>query len=155
MIFQHTIDKVLSGEKCQTSRIWKDDYTFSWDEYDRDLRDVVLSMKAWDAGKIRHLYRVGQLLSVQPARAQKGVAKLRILELAKRDVRDFTDEDIAREGFEDRLSFFRVWYGMHFPPYLKLLNDGFVTEDWWLESMKAQAPEKNTALVIKFELVQP
>ncbi len=113
MLFIHTIDKVLSGEKTQTSRIWKDDYTFSWDEYDRELPTVVLSMKAWEAGKIRQLYRVGQTLAVQPKRGAKGVARIRILELAKRDVRNFASEDIQREGFEDISEFLRVWVSMH------------------------------------------
>lgn len=154
MIFQHTLDKVLSGEKCQTSRFWKDDYLFPSDYYDNEIRDVVLSRKAWDAGKVRHLYRIGQVLSVQPKRSAKGVAKIRITELARRDVRDFTDEDIQREGFESRLDFFITWYYMHFPEYLKLLAQDYVTPEWWLDAMKGQIPEKNTALVIRFELVK-
>jgi hypothetical protein len=152
MIFQFTIDKVLSGEKCATSRLWKDDWFIPSDEYDRDIKNVILSLKAWDAGKIRHLYRVGQILSVQPARGQKGIAKIKVLELTKRDVRSYTDDDIRAEGFSDRLSFYRTWYEMHFPSYLKLLSDGYVDYDWWMESRRAQIPEKNTALFIRFVL---
>lgn len=153
MIFQKTLDQVLSGGKVQTSRLWKDDYTFPSDEYDREWPNVVLSMKAWEMGKIRRLYQVGQVLSVQPNRGQKGIAKIRVTELARRDVRNFTDEDIRREGFETRLGFYKVWYGMHFPSFVKLLEDDFVTEDWWLDSIKAQAKTHNDALVITFELL--
>lgn len=156
-IFQHTIDKVVSGSKVQTSRIWKDDYVFSWSDYE-EPNQIVLSQKAWDAGKIRKLYYVGQTLSVQPSRGAKGVAKIRITGLAKRDVRDFTAEDIRREGFLPTKSgfvdFYRVWYGMHFPAYVKLLDDNYVNADWWLDSMKAQIAKHNTALVIRFELVE-
>src|SRR5690348_12450666 len=116
MIFQHTLPQVLAGQKTQTSRIWKEDYTFSCDEYDRDLRDVVLSMKAWDAGKIRRLYQVGSILSVQPNRGSKGIARIHILELAKRDVRDFTKEDIQREGFAYKHEFIETWIKMHDKP---------------------------------------
>jgi hypothetical protein len=153
MIFQHTINDVLSGAKTQTSRIWKDDYFFPSDYCDKTVYSTLLSRKAWGNNKVRRLYHVGQILSAQPNRGAKGVAKIRILELAKRDVRDFTDEDIAREGFVDRLDFFITWMYMHSKPYLKLLANEMVTEEWWLDSMKVQVPELHTALVIRFELV--
>lgn len=154
MLFIHTLDKVLSGAKTQSSRIWKDDYFFPSDYYDREIRNVVLSRKAWDAGKVRHLYRIGQVLSVQPQRGARDVAKIRITQLAKRDVRDFTDEDIQREGFTSADDFYKIWYGMHFPAYVKLLAEGYVNYDFWVESRKAMIPEKNTALVLNFELVK-
>jgi hypothetical protein len=154
MIFLHTLDKVLSGEKTATSRLWKEDWFFPSDEYDRDVKSVVLSRKAWDAGKIRKLYYVGQILSAQPNRGQKGVAKIRILQLQKRDVRSYSEAEIAAEGYGSALEFYKTWYGMHFPAYVKLLDEGRVTAEWWLDSMKAQIAKHNTALFIRFELVQ-
>lgn len=150
MIFQHTIEHVLAGRKSQTSRIWKDDYFFPSDEYDRTIKDVVLSRKAWDAGNIRHLYRVGQELAAQPARGQKGVARIRILELAKRDVRDFTQDDIVREGFTDERGFIQVWASMHDRWLWKLAMRQ--TFDFY-NAVRARPYEFYQALVIRFELV--
>jgi hypothetical protein len=158
MIFQHTIDSVLAGRKSQTSRLWKEDWAFPHDEYDSPVCDYVYSLKSYRAGGSRRPYRVGQTLAIQPARGKAGVGKIRITGLAKRDVRDFTSEDIRREGFSTTKSsfveFYRTWYSMHFPQYVRLLDEGRVTEDWWLDAMKAQVAAKNMALVINFELVQ-
>jgi hypothetical protein len=154
MIFLHTLDKVLSGEKTATSRLWKEDWFFPSDEYDRDVKSVVLSRKAWDAGKIRKLYYVGQILSAQPNRGQKGVAKIRILQLQKRDVRSYSEAEIAAEGYGSALEFYKVWYGMHLPPFLRLLTEEWVTPDKWLEMLSPQIAKHNTALFIRFELVQ-
>lgn len=161
MIFQHTIDSVLSGEKTQTSRIWKDDYTFSCDEYDRELPNVILSMKAFDAGKIHRLYQVGQVLSVQPARGQKGVAKIRILELAKRDVRSFTFAEIEKEGFEHAQDFIQLWAQMHDKAYYTTMpvktfdgNSYDSVYEKWLRGFSERPTEFYQALVIRFELAQ-
>lgn len=152
MLFIHTLDKVLSGEKVQTSRIWKDNYLFPSDYYDNEIRDCVLSRKAWDAGKIRHLYRIGQILSCQPARGAKGVAKILITELARRDVRDFSYEDIVREGFGNSNSpftwFFNVWADMHDKSLSKTLQRIGIT------ALSDRPSELYTALVIRFELVK-
>lgn len=153
MIFQHTWESVLSGRKSQTSRIWKDDYFFPSDYYDKTIYNHLLSLKSWDAGKPRTLYRVGQTLAVQPARGKKAIARIKVLELAKRDVRNFDALDIAYEGFDTRLDFYKVWVGMHFPAYLKLLEDNYVTSDWWLDATRGQVANHWTALVIRFELL--
>lgn len=161
MQFSHTIDEVLAGEQTQTSRIWKDNYIL--DESERYIHWVQIrgvstkkigyvSIRSRKTGKL--LYHTDQILSVQSARGAKGVAKIRILELAKRDVRSFTEEDIAREGFETRLDFYVTWYYMHFPEYVKFLAQELVTPEWWLDAIRGQIPEKNTALVIRFELVK-
>lgn len=148
MLFMHTWEKVLSGEKVQTSRLWKNNWHFQ-----DNIVYLTQEISERTLFAYRKQYYVGQILSVQKARGTKGIARIRVLELARRDVRGFTDEDIAREGFADRVSFFRVWYGMHFPAYLKLLADGYVDYDWWIDSTKGQIPEKNV-VVIKFELVK-
>jgi hypothetical protein len=153
MLFMHTIDKVLTGTKTATSRLWKDDYVFSWSDYE-EPNQVVLSQKAWNEGKIRKLYYVGQVISAQPARGQKGVAKIRILALQKRDVRSYSEAEIAAEGYGSALEFYKVWYGMHLPPFLRLLTEEWVTPDKWLEMLSPQIAKHNTALFIRFELVQ-
>lgn len=153
MLFIHTIDKVLSSEKTQTSRLWKDDYTFSEDENDRELPNVVLSLKAWEMGKIRRLYQAGQVLSVQPNRGQKGIAKIRVLSLARRDVRNFSYDDLIAEGFGDSDSpftwFFNVWTDMHD----KTLSPAIVRNYGIVQAVKDRPKQFYDALVIKFELL--
>lgn len=152
MLFIHTIEQVLAQKKRQTSRLWKPDYVFSWSDYE-EPNQIVLSQKAWDAGKIRRLYYVGQELAVQAGRGQKGIARIRITELAKRDVRDFTEEDIRREGFESIHEFLRVWVSMHDKWLYKKIEHfsqptnltGAITDN--------RPDELYTALVIRFELV--
>lgn len=162
MIFQHTLEQVLDGSKCQTSRLWQENWIVTYtkehkngyDTFDDVLYPISSLKEKYPYYPYRLKYRVGQTLSVQPNRGAKGVARIRILELAKRDVRAFDDSDIKREGFENALSFYRVWYGMHFPEYLKLLDDEYVTSEWWLDAKRGQLPRLNTALVIRFELVK-
>jgi hypothetical protein len=38
---------------------------------------------------------------------------MRITHLAKRDIRTFTDADVAREGFTSYAAFLQVWQQMH------------------------------------------
>jgi hypothetical protein len=149
-IFQHTIDKVLSGEKTATSRLWKDDYVFSWSDYEKP-NQIVLSQKAWEKGKIRKLYYVGQILSVQPNRGAKGIAKIRVMELAKRDVRLFWPEDIRNEGFKRRNEFLQVWISMHDKQVWRdTLNKTGVDYKHAVDQRPAALYQ---ALVIRFELV--
>ncbi len=154
MIFQHSLNAVLNGSKSQTSRIWKPDYVFSWSDYE-EPNQIVLSQKAWDAGKIRQLYRVGQVFSVQPNRGQKGVARIRILELAKRDVRTFDYTDIVREGFGASDSpytwFFNTWISMHDVSLSKeIANKTHVSV---IEAIKGRPLEFYQALAIQFVLI--
>ncbi len=152
MMFLHTLPQILSGQKTQSSRIWKDDYFFPSDYYDKTIYTTLLSHKAWDAGKVRTLYRLGQILSVQPSRGVKGVAKIKILELAKRDVRDFDESDIAREGFPNRTWFLHTWTEMHD----KLMHNtlDYAALEAWHEALKTRPAQYYTALVICFELME-
>lgn len=160
MQFNHTISQVLDKSKVQTSRLWHDNWELGYNgaknvpsAYDALYSFSIIETQEGKTLTYRKVYTVGQTLAVQAGRGKKGVARIRITGLEKRDVRSFTDEDIQREGFTDRLSFFRVWYGMHFPAYVKLLDEGSVTPEWWLDATKAQIAAHNTALVIRFELV--
>lgn len=153
MIFQKTLFEVLGKNKTQTSRIWKDNYVQSFISSESNLLRAVYTHHEKQPFN-RILYEVGQVRSVQPARGKKGIARICILELAKRDVRNFDALDIANEGFDTRLEFYKVWTAMHFPAYLKLLEDGYVTSDWWLDSIRAQVASKWTALVLNFELIK-
>jgi hypothetical protein len=108
MIFQHTLAAVLNNSKTQTSRIWKDDY---------DLQDeTLISRKSG-----RRLYYIGQGFSVQPGRGKKAVARRRITKLEKRDVRDFTEADIRREGYKKYEKFLDLWRSLHKDNYIALV----------------------------------
>ena len=133
MIFQHTLNDVLSGEKTQTSRIWKHYYRVQ----NSHMRFVDRHEKfgkrefyvLWSVNKsLRRLYEVGRTYAVQAKRGGKGLARIRILKLAKRDIREFDESDIQREGFDSFDSFYMLWQEMHDRNY--------------------------EALVINFELVQ-
>lgn len=150
-IFAHTWELVLSGEKTQTSRIWKDDYFFPSDYYDKTIYTHLLSLKSWDAGKLRTLYSVGQVRSVQKSRGTKGIAKIRILELARRDVRAFTDEDIKTEGFPHKTWFLHVWAEMHDKPMYNKLD--YAELGSWHEEVAKRPKQFYDALVLKFKLL--
>jgi hypothetical protein len=152
MLFMHTIDKVLTGTKTATSRLWRTEWgTLE----DMNGNIAIVYGKAPDSGKRRRkLYYIGQAVSAQPKRGAKGVAKIRILALQKRDVRSYSEAEIAAEGYGSALEFYKVWYGMHLPPFLRLLTEEWVTPDKWLEMLSPQIAKHNTALFIRFELVQ-
>lgn len=118
MIFQHTLDAVLSGKKTQTSRIWKPFYNMG--DSQRVFGQMMSSRETAKfqalyavTTSVRKLYEVGRNYAAQPARAKKQVARIEIVSLEKRDVTKFTDEDIAREGFNSHYEFLKLWQSMH------------------------------------------
>lgn len=153
MLFQHTINQVLSGAKTQTSRVWKDTWATSFVSSQSDaIRAIYVKRK--DKQPFHRLqYEVGQELSVQPARGKAGVARIRITELAKRDVRLFGDEDIAREGFQWTHEFMEVWTQMHDAKHYKW---GMIQypEIGIMSGLHQRPAELYTALVIRFELLE-
>ena len=74
MIFQHTWERVLSGDKTQTRRIVK------WDE---SLVRPPLTVITPDRAK----YQVGKTYAVQPARTKKGIARIQITGIRHEDAR--------------------------------------------------------------------
>lgn len=103
MIFQHTIDLVLSGQKTQTRRIVKNGERPIYDRW---------QIKSIRAGR-RLKWKVGKTYAVQPQRGAKGVARIELLEIRRQDVRDISDEDVLAEGFAGRDQFLNVWRQMH------------------------------------------
>jgi len=103
MIFQHTIDAVLSGEKTQTRRLVKAmDSTSGL--YDRDGYCTAMT----DGSRIGVVYRYekdgkfidfrrkwwpGNTYAVQPGRGKKGIARIRITGIRlQQDVRQISEE---------------------------------------------------------------
>ena len=142
MIFQKTLEHVLSGEKTQTSRIWRENYLPEY--FDGHL----LSVRN-PRGIL--LYYIGQELSVQPNRGMKGIARIRIQELHKADVRDFDADDFQREMLSDIL-FYKTWASMHDKAHYKTTETHSTNE--WIKRLNLRHEERYTALVFIFELVK-
>ena len=94
-IFKHTLPKVMSGRKTQTSRLFK--------EGER-LFTVGDTITVY-SDKGRPKWQTGKTYAIQPEYGTKQVGRYRCLHLAKRDVRDFTQEDAEREGFDSLYEF--------------------------------------------------
>lgn len=166
MIFQHTWEKVLSGEKTQTRRIVKPGDAFTTPlsmgiigphrgrvvttlpNYARPPRgfDNIYSVMN---GK-RTVYQVGKTYAVQSGRGQKAVARIRILSIKREDVREISDEDVKAEGFESRVTFFKVWCDMHDSEVLKHPME-WVMENAYLWLRPAECYE---AWALTFEVVK-
>jgi len=104
MIFQYTLDLLLSGRKTQTCRIAK------------------LSEKAVRAsdGTIeavtlngRDKYRVGKTYAVQPSRNESAVARIKLIGLEHKKVSAITPKEAQAEGYANREEFFEVWRTIH------------------------------------------
>lgn len=98
-------------------------------------------------------WEVGHTYAVQPARNRKAVARIRITEICREDVRHIGAEDVVAEGFLSRFAFWRVWCGMHDKAALPLVNDalnGGAASKAWHE----RPDERYQAWVLSFELVK-
>lgn len=83
MIFRHTLEQVLSGKKTQTRRRIKPDRRFP--------------------------YHAGKSYSVQPGRAQSGVARIEILAVRQQSLGKMTHEDALAEGFANVSDYRQLW----------------------------------------------
>lgn len=161
-IFQHTLQQVLDCTKTQTARIWKDYYRIgdSRNPYENQHHfhghGSFFTLWSVKSGSPRIVYTFGGTYSVQPGRGQKGVGLMRIQKLWKQDVREYTDDDVRREGFSAapiaaRTRFLELWCKMHdIKAYDTSGNAG-----WWLsEYLPTRPDELYTALCMQFKLVQ-
>lgn len=113
MIFQHTIDKVLSGEKTQTRRIVKPG----------DVRVCVESpFGGWQPVKITGIgkynqsiirWEIGNTYALQRGRGVKAEGRIRITGIRREDVRDISEADVKAEGFASYEHFVQTWSYMH------------------------------------------
>ena len=104
MIFQHTLNKVLSGDKWHTRRIIDDG---KW------IRDNSTQLFIAIKRNGRTLYAVGNTYAVQPARGKPAVARIRITGMRLEPVTSITIEDAIAEGFESCKEFFNAWVEIH------------------------------------------
>lgn len=174
MIFQHTWEKVLSGEKTVTSRLPKKGETAqiqSWfiKEPGEGLVMPFGKLKDWHQvlavytpnGRLK--WAVGKTYAVQTGRNQKGVARIRILEMWREDVREITAESACEEGCHGLIDFWNLWRMMHDGEHIVVVvPSGQSIEDSYREALRpARAGEeylrnlakRYDAWRIRFELV--
>lgn len=163
MIFQHTWQSVIENRKTQTARLVKDGQFFEpEDSYEEDGAIVhqPAGVWRWVNGKDTAVgvWVVGRTYAVQPGRGKSAVARIRILSITRRDVRDYTAEDATREGFDNRVAFMVTYMSMNdkvampkFRDY-DFPSDGFTTAMSFLRSRPA---ERYDAWVLTFALVTP
>ncbi len=104
MIFQHTLDLVLSGRKTATSRLAKAGETV----VRGDNGEIVAVLY-----RGRERYRIGKVYAVQPARAKPAVAQVRLLGIQAQRASETTAEQARAEGVESREAFFAMWRTVH------------------------------------------
>lgn len=125
MIFQHTIDKVLSGDQTQKRLLVKPFEVYI--ETTKGVKGVFLdNIKVSDRPK----YIVGKTYAAQPARGKPAVARIRITDIRREDVRGMGREDAITEGFENVYDFWETWTRMHDP----LANFAYNDKDaYWIQ----------------------
>ncbi|MBZ0290671.1 MAG: hypothetical protein K8I30_23805 [Anaerolineae bacterium] len=101
MIFAHTLDKVICGEKWQTRRLVKPGETL-------DSAQIRVSNQSQ-----RTVYEVGKSYAVQPNRGQKAVARILLTGLRREMVLSINDEDARAEGFPSKAEFVAAWQKIH------------------------------------------
>lgn len=83
MVFQHTLEQVLSGKKTQTRRRIKPDKKF--------------------------IYRVGKVYAIQPKRGKPAVAKFEATAIRKQRLGEMTHEEALAEGFKGIADYQKLW----------------------------------------------
>lgn len=146
MLFQHTIDKVLSGEKTQTRRI-----VGSRDEfYEPPEGDLPAAVFRWQSGGgSKPVYIVGKDYAVQPGRGKPAVARIRVTGLRREDVRVISGIDIKAEGFNSYRDFMWTWISMHDKSHARMIERNELNTDFGVSHRPAKFYD---AWVIEFEL---
>lgn len=93
MIFQHTLDLVLSGRKTQTRRVVRPS--------DSAVTGPDGAVVAVLSGG-REKWRVGGTYAVQPGRTQPAVARIRVTALRREPARQISEADALAEGATSR-----------------------------------------------------
>lgn len=131
MLFIHTWEKVLSGEKTQTRRVVKPlhcAWANSYDEHDDPIEITHVANVIDDPGSYKtvELYRIGKTYAVCPGRGKTQVARIRITDIRREDVRNISDSDALAEGFKSYREFLALWVRMH-------------DKNWWMPKMNNDA----------------
>jgi hypothetical protein len=101
MIFAHTLDKVICGEKWQTRRIVK-----AGEAFDLSQQRVRVNDK-------RTVYEIGKTYAVQPNRGKKAIARIRLTDVRREKIGVISEADARAEGFASRDEFLKTWRDIH------------------------------------------
>lgn len=159
MIFQYTIEKVLSGAKTQTRRLQH--YNSS------AFTDNGVIWQVYNTDKIRaSTWTVGKTYAIQPGRGKKSVGRIQITGIRHEDVRNISEDDAKTEGFAYTTEFLSKWAEMHdggfnfyFDPNIvdyRVWHDrrwDAVGYDTLLEILASRPSERYQAWVLEFKLV--
>lgn len=160
MIFQHTIDKVLSGQKTQTRRLVSVNDVelvrpLPQDKMFFQRGETFVAYPATETRPVtgierngRRWHYVGQEIAAQPGRGKPAAARIRITDIRREDVRHISVEDVWAEGFLSKFEFIQTWVSMHDKPVLRY-------PDWKLTSLSARPADRYDAWALTFELVTP
>lgn len=153
MIFQHTWEKVLSGEKTQTRRLfkagdygWMCGYSNEIDPTTGRTGFIYSSVSNQQDGKIINRWLVGKTYAIQPGRGMKAVGRIQIIGIRCQDVRKISLVDVRAEGFEARYQFLDVWAAMH-DPYM-------LTKRAWFDEWSDRPSDLYRAWVLHFSVVK-
>jgi hypothetical protein len=103
MIFAHTIDQILCGEKSQTRRLVKPEESLIVSDGNIQVRGRT--------GRV--MYQTGKTYAVQPGRGKKAVARILLKQIRRETLASITDMDARAEGFSSVEYFFALWRRIH------------------------------------------
>jgi hypothetical protein len=106
MIFSHTLDLLLVHRKSQTRRVKKPHEALIH-------HNGMWRVESKSEKSHRIAYNVGQTYAVQPGRAKKAVAYIKLTGIREEAVGDISESDAIAEGFDSREAFFATWRGIH------------------------------------------
>jgi hypothetical protein len=170
VIFQHTFEAVLSGKKTQTRRIAAPEPNgescagFEMISYPMGIKAVVRGSR--DDMKWNVKWQVNKDYAVCPGRGKSQVARIRLTDIRREDVRCISEQDAVAEALYSPFEFLEVWTHMHDKPAWNAQNNtdfsdgdesGRISHSAaWMSWLKGTRPaERYQAWVLTFELVQP
>lgn len=163
MIFEHTWQAVLEGRKTQTRRLasLEDDYP----HYAPDGSiDVVYNANYKRKNILSAKYAVGKTYAVQVGRGKPAIARIRLIDIRREDVREMYSDDWIAEGFQDQGEFMEIWCKMHdatfYKSYQKILEGNrrydvqMIAWQMFIEQTQQRPIEFYDAWALEFELVR-
>mgnify|MGYP006921307232 CR=1 FL=1 len=159
MIFQHTIDKVLNGEKTQTRRIVKPNHIVGRIPPNTPLEFMSVGQSWGDIVAVRSnvsytdIYAIGKTYAVQRGRGVKAEGRIRIIDIRREDVRNISETDALAEGFSGHLDFLYTWIGMHDKGYLETFRYAVDMGRLYEHGFRERPAARYDAWVIEFMLV--
>lgn len=157
MLFQHTWQSVVNGQKKQTRRLIQSGDIPLFDESNPD-RPILKVIRTADGGVPKTLYEVGQTHSVQPGIGKKTMGHIRLTAIGRERLQDISDSDILQEipasstvansndPFTAQQAFTELWAKTHTTPGSRWEDN---PEVWVLHFESALKPASSTHRQVK------